>query len=243
DPYAEREAGRYENPIPSREAILATLSEAEGPQKSDEIAAMLGLTEPDRFDALEKRLAAMVRDGQLLRNRRGGHVPAGEVELIAGTVIANPDGFGFMRPDSGAGDDLFLPPYEMRKAMHGDRVMASVSGVDARGRREGVIVEVLERRATRLLGRYNEESGIGFVVPDDRRILRNVQIRRDQRQDARVGQVVVCEIAQRPDTEPPPIGRGLSVGGDVRKPALVVEAAIHGHGLPYEFQQEVRDEA
>ncbi|NLB59170.1 MAG: ribonuclease R, partial [Gammaproteobacteria bacterium] len=174
DPHAEREAGRYENPIPSREAILATLSEAEGPQKSEEIASMLGLTAPDRFDALEKRLGAMVRDGQLLRNRRGGHVPAGEVELISGTVIANPDGFGFLRPDTGAGDDLFLPPYEMRKAMHGDRVMASVSGVDARGRGEGVIADVLERRSTRLLGRFKVETGISFAVPDDKRILRNV---------------------------------------------------------------------
>ncbi|AOH37255.1 ribonuclease R [Luteimonas sp. JM171] len=243
DPYAEREAGRYENPIPSREAILATLTEAEGPQKSEEIAAMLGLTEPDRFDALEKRLAAMVRDGQLLRNRRGGHVPAGEVELISGTVIANPDGFGFLRPDSGAGDDLFLPPYEMRKAMHGDRVMASVSGVDSRGRREGVIVEVLERRATRLLGRFNVEAGISFVVPDDKRILRNVQIPHDATEDAKHGQLVVCEIVHPPDTHRPPIGRVLSVLGDVLKPSLVVEAAIHGHGLPYEFPQQVLDEA
>ncbi|MGO1540385.1 MAG: ribonuclease R [Luteimonas sp.] len=243
DPYAEREAGRYENPIPSREAILATLSDADGPQKSEEIASMLGLTEPDRFDALEKRLGAMVRDGQLLRNRRGGHVPAGEVELIAGTIIANPDGFGFMRPDSGAGDDLFLPPYEMRKAMHGDRVMASVSGVDGRGRREGVIVEVLERRLTRLLGRFTVESGISFVVPDDRRIQRNVQIPQDERKDAEHGQLVVCEIVHAPDTRRPPIGRVLSVLGDVLTPSLVVEAAIHGHGLPYEFPQEVLDEA
>ncbi|MFZ7097077.1 ribonuclease R [Luteimonas dalianensis] len=243
DPHAEREAGRYENPIPSREAILAALSEAEGPQKSEEIAALLGLTAPDRFEALEKRLGAMVRDGQLLRNRRGGHVPAGEVELISGTVIANPDGFGFLRPDSGAGDDLFLPPYEMRKAMHGDRVMASVSGVDARGRREGVIAEVLERRSTRLLGRFNVESGISFVVPDDRRILRNVQIPHDAREGAEHGQLVVCEIVHAPDTHRPPIGRVLSVLGDVLKPSLVVEAAIHGHGLPYEFPQEALDEA
>ncbi|MGY0559227.1 MULTISPECIES: ribonuclease R [unclassified Luteimonas] len=243
DPHAEREAGRYANPIPSREAILQALSDADGPRKSEEIADILGLTAPDRFDALEKRLGAMVRDGQLLRNRRGGHVPAGEVELIAGTVIANPDGFGFMRPDTGAGDDLFLPPYEMRKAMHGDRVMASVSGVDSRGRREGVIVEVLERRATRLLGRFNVESGIGFVVPDDKRILRNVQIPQDQRNNAENGQLVVCEIMHAPDTHRPPIGRVLSVLGDVLKPSLVVEAAIHGHGLPYEFPQEVLDEA
>ncbi|MEN1927375.1 ribonuclease R [Luteimonas qiangzhengi] len=243
DPYAEREAGRYANPIPSREAILQALSDADGPRKSEEIADILGLTAPDRFDALEKRLGAMVRDGQLLRNRRGGHVPAGEVELIAGTVIANPDGFGFMRPDTGAGDDLFLPPYEMRKAMHGDRVMASVSGMDSRGRREGVIVEVLERRSTRLLGRFNTESGISFVVPDDKRVLRNVQIPQDATEGARHGQLVVCEIVHAPDTHRPPIGRVLSVLGDVLKPSLVVEAAIHGHGLPYEFPQEVLDEA
>ena len=243
DPYAEREAGRYANPIPSREAILQVLSDADGPRKSEEIAGILGLTAPDRFDALEKRLGAMVRDGQLLRNRRGGFVPAGEVELIAGTVIANPDGFGFMRPDTGAGDDLFLPPYEMRKAMHGDRVMASVSGMDARGRREGVIVEVLERRSTRLLGRFNTESGISFVVPDDKRVLRNVQIPQDATEGAKHGQLVVCEIVHAPDTHRPPIGRVLSVLGDVLKPSLVVEAAIHGHGLPYEFPQEVLDEA
>ena len=68
-------------------------------------------------------------------------------------MIANPDGFGFLRPDAGGGDDLFLPPFEMRKVMHGDRVLACVTGMDRRGRREGAIVEVLERRLNRLIGR------------------------------------------------------------------------------------------
>src|SRR5690606_40623666 len=107
-------------------------------------AERLQLTAPDRFDALGKRLAAMVRDGQLLQNRRGGYVPAQQLDLIPGTVIANPNGFGFLRPDSGVGDDLFLPPAEMRKVMHGDRVLASVTGMDRRGR-EGAIVEEIGR--------------------------------------------------------------------------------------------------
>src|SRR3546814_19147230 len=71
----------------------------------------------------------MVRDGQLLQNRRGGYVPAERLDLIPGTVIANPNGFGFLRPDSGVGDDLFLPPAEMRKVLHGDRVLAPVTGL------------------------------------------------------------------------------------------------------------------
>ncbi|MDH5823103.1 ribonuclease R [Luteimonas sp. RD2P54] len=243
DPQADREASRYANPIASREAILQRLADADGPQSAGELSEQLGLTEPDRFDALTKRLGAMVRDGQLLQNRRGGYAPASQLDLIAGTVIANPDGFGFLRPDSGAGDDLFLPPYEMRKAMHGDRVMASVSGVDRRGRREGVIVEVLERRLNRLIGRFTVESGISFVVPDDRRIQRNVQIPADARLEAQHGQLVVCEIVQAADTRRPPIGRILAVLGDALTPSLVVEAAIHGHDLPHEFPQAVLDEA
>src|SRR3546814_2075678 len=76
DPHAAREAGRYENPIASREAILQLLVDADGPQSADALAEQLRLTEPDRFDALSKRLGAIVRDGQLLQNRRAGFVPA-----------------------------------------------------------------------------------------------------------------------------------------------------------------------
>lgn len=243
DPHAAREAGRYENPIASREAILQLLAAADGPLSAEALAEQLSLTAPDRFDALGKRLAAMVRDGQLLQNRKGAYAPAERMDLIAGTVIANPDGFGFLRPDSGAGDDLFLPPFEMRKAMHGDRVLASVTGMDRRGRREGAIVEVLERRLNRLIGRFTLESGISYVVPDDRRIQRNVQIPFDARLDARHGQLVVCEIVQPADSYRPPIGRVLAVLGDKLTASLAVEAAIHGHEIPHEFPPEVLAQA
>ena len=243
DPHAEREAGRYARPIASREAILQLLASADGPLTADAIAERLTLHDPEQRDALGKRLAAMVRDGQVLQNRRSGYVPAERLDLIPGTVIANPDGFGFLRPDSGSGDDLFLSPVEMRKAMHGDRVLASVTGVDRRGRREGAIVEVLERRLNRLIGRFTVESGISYVVPDDRRIQRNVQIPTDARLGAQHGQLVVCEITTPADAHRPPIGRVLAVLGDALTPSLVVEAAIHGHDLPHEFPPTVQAEA
>ena len=243
DPHAGREAERYAEPIASREAILQVLGEADGPLTMEMLAERLDLTAPDRAAALGKRLGAMVRDGQLLQNRRGGYVPAGPLDLIAGTVIANPDGFGFLRPDKGVGDDLFLPPFEMRKVMHGDRAMASVTGMDRRGRREGVIVEVLERRLNRLIGRFTIESGISFVVPDDRRIQRNVQVPSDARLGAEHGQLVVCEITTPADERRPPIGKVLAVLGDALTPSLVVEAAIHGHELPHEFPAAVLAEA
>ena len=247
DPHAEREAARYADPIPSREAILALLAEAQGPMTAETLGMHLGLDTDTRHEALGKRLAAMVRDGQLLQNRRGGYLPAARLDLISGTVIANPEGFGFLRPEAvpgqEPGDDLFLPPLEMRKALHGDRVMVNVTGLDRRGRREAAIVEVLERRLNRLIGRFTVESGITYVVPDDARVLRNVQIPADARLDARNGQLVVCEIMQAPDGHRPPIGRVLAVLGDKLTPSLVVEAAIHGHDLPHEFPPAVLAEA
>lgn len=242
DPFAAREAERYAQPIASREAILQLLDRCDGPQTAEEIGAQLGLTEPDRADALGKRLGAMVRDGQLVQNRRGGFAPVRATNLITGVVIANPEGFGFLRPVEG-GDDLFLAPYEMRKVLHGDRVLANVTGIDRRGRREGSIARVLERGMTRLIGRFSVEFGISYVVPDDKRIQRNVQIPPDQTGDARDGQLVVCELTQAPDTRRPPIGRIIAVLGDKLTASLVVETAIHGHELPFEFPQEVLDEA
>jgi ribonuclease R len=242
DPHAEREARRYERPIASREALLEFLSEQGEPMLAEQVADALGLTEPDRFEALSRRLGAMVRDGQLLVNRRGQYAPAERLDLIPGVVIANADGFGFLRPDGG-GDDLFLPPKEMRGVMHGDRVLAALTGVDARGRREGAIVEVLERRTTRLVGRYSESDGIGVVQPDDRRMNQAIVIPADARGEATDGQIVVCEITTPPSRGRPPFGRVLSVLGESLTASLVVEMAIHSHGLPHEWPQEVLEEA
>ncbi|RZA16229.1 MAG: ribonuclease R, partial [Lysobacteraceae bacterium] len=239
DPHAAREAQRYAQPIASREMILQVLAASDGPLDADALAQKLALTAPDRFEALEKRLGAMLRDGQLLQNRRGGYAPAERMDLVPGVVIANENGFGFLRPDAGGGDDLFLPPFEMRKVMHGDRVLGSVTGVDRRGRREGTIVEVLERRLTRLIGRYTEEAGIGYVVPDDKRVQRNVLVPADGRNDARTGQLVVAEITTPQDAHRPPIGKVLAVLGDKLTASQAVEAAIHGHDIPHEFPPEV----
>jgi len=248
DPHAAREAQRYENPIVSREALAAFLADSSGPLTAEEIARSLKLTAPDRFEALSRRLNAMLRDGQLLMNRRGGFAVAEQLDLIAGTVIAHPDGFGFLKPDKGGGDDLFLPPGEMRKALHGDRVLGSVTNVDAKGRREGAIVELLERRLTRIVGRYSERAGIGTVIPDDRRLGGEVLIAPDARNGARDGQIVVCELIADDDAAAPRrvrtlIGRILVVLGDKLTPSRLVEMAIYGHNLPNEFPQEALDEA
>jgi ribonuclease R len=242
DPQAQREAQRYEHPIPSREAILAFLSERAQLLNTETLAQELGLTDPRDFEALTKRLAAMLRDGQLLQNRRGGFGVAQKLDLIPGTIIANAEGFGFLRPEAG-GDDVYISPAEMRKVMHGDRVLLSIIGLDRRGRKQGAIVEVLERRASRIVGRIVVDNGVVVVTPDDRRMHQDILIPPGKDRGARSGQIVVAEIIQPPTAQRGPIGEVISVLGERLTPSLIVEMAIASHGLPQEWPDAVLREA
>ena len=242
DPQAEREAQRYARPIPSREAILALLESRGELLKEARIAEALGLDEAMDLDALHRRLTAMVRDGQLLLGRRGGYAPAEKLGLMAGTVLANAEGYGFLRPDEG-GDDLYLSPQQMRLVMHGDRVLASVVGIDRRGRRQGAIAEVLQRRSPRLVGRVIIENGVMLVTPDDRRLQLDVVIKPGNEHGARTGQIVVVEITDPPTAARGPLGEIRAVLGARLEPSLVVEMAIASHDLPQAWPDAVLQEA
>ncbi|MEM9303036.1 MAG: ribonuclease R, partial [Pseudomonadota bacterium] len=99
DPHARREASRYEHPIPSREAILAMLNEHGELMKEGRIAEVLGLSLDRDREALRRRLTAMIKAGQLIKNRREGYGIAQKLDLEPGRVIGHPDGYGFVSPD------------------------------------------------------------------------------------------------------------------------------------------------
>jgi ribonuclease R len=128
DPYLERERARYDKPLPSREFILEVLTEVGVPLQDTELIKMLEIRRTE-IATFMRRLAAMEREGQILRNRKGSLLVAQKIALISGRVEAHPDGFGFFIPDSQDGD-LYLGPREMLKVMHRDRVMVRESGLD-----------------------------------------------------------------------------------------------------------------
>ena len=221
---------------------MSLLAEQASLLKTEAVAAALGLRSEQDIDALTKRLAAMVRDGQLLQNRRGGYGVAQKLDLIPGVVIANAEGFGFLKPDEG-GDDLYLSPAQMRTVLHGDRVLGSVVGVDRRGRRQGAIVEVLERRPSRLVGRVIVEDGLTLVAPDDRRVHQDILIRPGDDKGARAGQIVIAEISDPPTQHRGPMGRILAVLGERLTPSIIVEMAIASHNLPNAWPEAVTRQA
>lgn len=241
DPHSQREAEKYQRPIPSREFILSALADADKPLTFRHLTHELGLDEDVDHIALQRRLNAMERDGQLLRNRRGGFCLPERLDLVTGRVTAHPDGFGFLIPDE-AGEDVFLTGRQMRSILHGDRAIVRVTGVDRRGRREGAVVEVIERNTESVVGRYHEESGVSFVVSDNPR-LQDINIPADQRGTAKHGQIVVATITQQPNRHSQPVGRISEVLGDHMAPGMEIDVAIRSHGLPHEWSDDVMQAA
>ena len=241
DPYAEREALKYENPIASRELILKILEQTGVPMRLEEIASSLQIQSEEQQTALHRRLRAMERDGQILFNRRRQYCLASKIDLITGRVIAHPSGFGFLVPDKG-GDDLYLAASEMRTLMNGDRAVVREIGLDRRGRREAALVEILERGVHRVVGRLFIEAGVGFVVADNKRITHDVLIPSEDFHGARHGQIVSVEIVEYPARNRQAIGRVIEILGDHMAPGMEIDIAIRSHELPQIWSPEVEAE-
>ncbi|MBA1275530.1 ribonuclease R [Stutzerimonas azotifigens] len=242
DPEAAREAEKYENPIPSRELILQHLSERGSPASREQLVDEFGLVSEEDIEALRRRLRAMERDGQLIYTRRGTYAPVDKLDLICGRISGHRDGFGFLVPDDGS-DDLFLSPAQMRLVFDGDRGLARVSGLDRRGRREGAIVEVISRAHETIVGRYQEESGIGFVQADNPKIQQEVLVTPGRTMNARPGQFVEIKITHWPTPRFQPQGDVVEVIGNYMAPGMEIDVALRSFDIPHVWPEAVVREA
>jgi ribonuclease R len=233
DPFLEREGGQYANPLPSREFVLQVL-ESEGVPLTDARLIELFDVAPWEIEGFTRRLGAMERDGQVMRNRKGAVCMAEKLHLIKGRVQGHVDGFGFLIPEDGS-PDMFLGPKEMQKAFHGDTAMGRQIGLDRRGRPEAAIVEVLERGNRKVVGRLFELRGLYFVVAEEKRISQDILIPPADLGNARAGQVVVAEIVIQPSRQAEPIGRIVEVLGNYGESGMEIEIALRKHDLPHEF--------
>jgi ribonuclease R len=241
DPYIQREAEKYEQPIASREHILQLLEHTGLPLRRTEIADAFSITEDEQLEALRRRLRAMERDGQLLFNRAQQYCVVNNKDLIVGRVLGHSDGFGFLKPDDGS-DDLFLSPREMNPLLHNDRAMVRIVGIDRKGRREGAVVEILERNTHQIVGRLYKEDGFTYVVPDQKNIAQTVLIQKGGVGKAKQGQIVVAEIVEQPTKQRQPIGRIIEVLGNHLAPGMEIEMAIRSHELPHKWPDELLQE-
>ncbi|MCL2161880.1 MAG: ribonuclease R [Betaproteobacteria bacterium] len=240
DPFFDREKQNYDSPLPSREYIMQILEREGAPMGLDALVRTLDIRDDER-EFFERRLHAMLREGQVILNRRDAWLLPDKADLIRGRVQGHPDGFGFLIRDD-KGEDIFLGPKAMREVFHGDRVIARLAGQDRRGRAEGKIVKVLERANVRIVGRVLDEHGIRVVTPEDKRLTQDILVAPGGRR-ATPGQVVTVELIGQPTRTAQPVGRIVEVLGHYADPGMEIEIALRKHEMPFEFSPEARAQA
>jgi ribonuclease R len=239
DPFLEREAEKYESPIPSREFILEHLGKRETPASREELANELNLSGEEQLEALRRRLRAMERDGQLVFTRRQCYALPERLDLLKGTVIGHRDGYGFLRLEGVKKDDVYLSAEQMKMCIHGDVVLAQPVGTDRKGRREARIVRVVVPKTSQIVGRYFTDAGAGFVVPDDSRLSFDILIPADAVSGARMGYMVVVELTQRPTRRTKAVGKIVEVLGDKMGTSMAVDIALRTHEIPHTWPPQV----
>lgn len=212
--------------------------EAYRPLQSDELAEALGVSEADlaEFNAL---LAELQQQGRLLRTRRGRYAAPERLDLIAGTIQAHRQGFGFLLPEAPDLEDLHIAGPMLKGAMHGDKVLAR----RLPGNREGEVVRIIERSHPTVVGRIDLKGDIAFVSPLDPRLYEDVAVAREALDGARDGDLVVVAITRFPDGRRGASGRVQEVLGASQDPGVDVLAVVRKWNLPTAFPEAVLAEA
>ena len=239
DPFLEREKHRYENPLPSREWIISVLEETGVPVKIPNLAEKLSITEAE-YEFFERRIKAMARDGQVLINRREAVCVADKLELVKCRIEAHKDGFGFAVPliPTGQGD-FVLYERQMRGLMHGDIVTVRPAGIDRRGRREGQVLDIIERANTHVVGRFYVERGVAIMEAEDKRLSQPILLEPDSvaALQPKTGQVVMAVIESYPENHHPAVAKLTEVLGDYADSGMEIEIAVRKHHLPHVFSE------
>ena len=232
------EKPKHKNPLPSGNQLVRMLEATGVPVSIEAIARHASLKGPKALAALQTRLGEMVTSGRIIKNRRSEYCLLSKIGGIAGKVQGHPDGFGFLIPEDGS-DDLFIPFHEMRQLLNGDRVVVRENGVSRQGKRKAALVEILERGKTIVIGRFNLERGVSFVVEQGGRSAHNFLVAKHHRHGATAGQMVKLEIVEYPNKHREPYGKIVELLGEPSEPGMATTLAIEAFEIPNGFPDSV----
>ncbi len=216
------------------------------PATPREIIRELRVTREHRT-AIKRLLRNLVNDGALVQIKGNRYGLPDRMDLVVGKLEGHPSGFGFVAPEQpveGLKRDIFVAEHNLNDALHGDRVVVRIERYRDDGRAEGKVVQVLERGAATVVGRFDlDPSGLGYVAPFDKRITADIQIPRAETLDAAAGQMVTVEVTRWPTPTRGPAGRIVEVLGDIDDPGVDTEIILRKYAIPDEHSPESIAEA
>ena len=223
-----------------KETLLSFMKEeAYRPMDIQELVSVFDIS-PDEYKVFKKTLKIMELEGSILRTNKDKFAVPERLGLIKGRIQSHKKGFGFLIPEEDGERDVFIPSSFINGAMNNDRVLVQITRDDVNGKkREGEVIEILERANTKIIGVYEDSRNFGFVVPEDTRLNQDIFISKKDKNGANHGDIVIAEVTKWPDKRRSPEGVIKEVLGKKGEKGLDILTIIKKHGLPEEFPAKV----
>jgi ribonuclease R len=231
-------------PMCTEQELLDFMREtAYKPMTYKELEKHFGIEAAAEFKAFLRMLTEMEQDGKILLTRTDRYGVPERMNLLRGRIQTHPKGFAFLIPDDKDHPDLYIHANDLKGTMNGDIVLARVSAKNENGKLEGEIVRIVKRAVTQVVGLFHNHDSYGFVVPDDKRINKDIFIRGEGFKGAVTGQKVVVNIITYPEGRSAAEGEIVEILGHKDDPGVDILSIIRKHGLPESFPADVLAEA
>ncbi|REK74473.1 ribonuclease R [Paenibacillus paeoniae] len=214
------------------------------PMTYQELEVHFGIEGAGEFKDFLKLLNKLEEEGKIIRTRNERYGVPERMNLLRGKLQAHAKGFAFLLPDEKDHPDVYIHSNDLKSAMNGDIVLVRItSKSEGGGRMEGEVVRIVQRAVTQIVGTFENQEAYGFVIPDDKRINRDIFIPKGGFQGAVTGQKVVVRIVSYPEGRSAAEGEILEILGHKNDPGVDILSIIRKHQLPESFPDEVTAEA
>lgn len=214
------------------------------PMTYSELEQALSIEDAQQFKEVLKLLNRLEQEGKVYRSRNDRYGVPERMNLIRGRLQAHAKGFGFLIPDDREHPDMYVHANDLKGAMNGDTVLGRVTGKNPAGKLEGEIIRVVKRANLQVVGVLDSYEHYAFVIPDDKRLTRDVFIPKEKFMGAVSGQKVVVKLVKFPEgARAAAEGEVVEILGHKDDPGVDILSIIRKYELPETFPDEVMEEA
>ncbi len=227
-----------DNKIEERKNMLREFFEDEKykPMRYKDIVGLLQVPRESKHE-LKQVLDTLISEGFIVLDHKGRYTRPGDFIKI-GMFSGTQKGFGFVIIE-GEAEDIFIPEAYTKGAMHGDKVSIMISNEKKGKRKEGTVLQILERGMKEVVGTFEKGKSFGFVVPDNQKFGSDIFIPKDHINGAVTGHKVVVSITNYGDDDHKPEGKVVEIIGHRNDPGVDIMSVVKAYDLPVEFPKDV----
>lgn len=211
------------------------------PMKAKEIASILCVPKQE-YQQFSDTLKKLEEDYKIKKNRKSKYSLVDENRYITGVFRANEKGFGFVKIEN-QDEEVYISKNHTKNALNGDTVLIEYIESDRGLSQEGKIIKILTRDKDTVVGVFVDSKSYGFVIPDDRKLGTDIFISKKNFGKARNDSKVLVKILKYPENGKNAEGKIIEVLGNINEAGVDMLSLIKDYKLPYEFPENVVEEA